>query len=220
MPLGLLGEEAKYVIEAGKLNSDSVIKIDGKLNENVWQRIKPVSGFERVMTPGKVECQTKIKILYSSKALYLGIEMVEPLIDKLAGKGGVIWADDRIEFPLMVDKDAGEYFLFAVNCEGKKEEGCFGSAEYDDAVKDFKVPWQAAVYKGSGSWFIEVKIPFSSLKTVPEPGTIWYINFCRQRSPGDLKPVFSALNPKFNGFHYSGCKLVFKPEKTTKGKLK
>jgi hypothetical protein len=200
----------QYAITASKTTSPENIKIDGQLKEKAWRSALPISGFKKVFAKGKVECQTSIRMFYSDKALYIGIELLEPECSKLAGKGGVIWADDRIEFPLVVDKDAGEYYLFAVNCDGKKEEGCFGSAEYDDEIKDFNVPWEAAVFKDKDRWFVEIRIPFSSLKSKAENGTVWQINFCRQRSPGNLKPVFSAWNPKYNGFHYSGCKIKFK----------
>jgi Carbohydrate family 9 binding domain-like len=185
------------------------IKLDGKLDESAWKNAKSISGFEGVMGTKKVSVQTSVKALYGPNALYLGVEMTEPKTSELAPKGGVIWADDRIEFPLSVNSDDPAYFLFAVNCAGKKEEGYFGG-DYSDEIAEFNKPWQAAVYKSKKSWFVEIRIPYKTLGGKPVKGKFWKINFCRQRSPGKSKTEYSAWIKKFGGFHYTGGKLQFK----------
>ena len=185
------------------------IKIDGKLSEAAWQTAKPVSGFKGVLGTKKISEQTVVKALYGPKALYLGIEMKEPKLAELAPKGGVIWGDDRIEFPLSVKADDPAYFLFAVNCAGKKEEGCFGG-DYSDEIAEYNKPWEAAVSKDAKGWFVEIRIPYKSLNAKPVKGKSWKINFCRQRSPGKTKVRYSAWITKFGGFHYAGGILKFK----------
>ena len=185
------------------------LKIDGRLDEKAWIKAEAVSGFEGVVGTKKVSVQTSVKVLYGADALYLGIEMIEPETSALAPKGGVIWGDDRIEFPLAVDSDDAAYFLFAVNCAGKKEEAYFGG-DYNDEIADFKKPWRAAVHKGEKSWFVEIRIPYKTLEAKPVKGKFWKINFCRQRSPGKTKVEYSAWIKKFGGFHYAGGKLIFK----------
>ncbi len=185
------------------------IRIDGKLDEKAWLKTEAISGFAGVVGTKKVSVQTSVKVLYGADALYLGVEMTEPKTSQLAPKGGVIWADDRIEFPLAVDPDDAAYFLFAVSCSGKKEEAYFGG-DYNDEIADFKKPWQAAVYKGAKNWFVEIRIPYKTLEVKPAKGKFWKINFCRQRSPGKAKVEYSAWIKKFGGFHYAGGKLIFK----------
>ena len=185
------------------------IKVDGKLDEAAWQKAKSISDFEGTMGTKKVSVQTSIKALYGPKKLYLGVKMSEPKTSELAPKGGVIWADDRIEFPLSVNPEDAAYFLFAVNCAGKKEEGYFGG-DYSDEIAEFNKPWQASIYKGEKSWFVEIAIPYKSLGAKPEKGKVWKINFCRQRSPGKTKVEYSAWIKKFGGFHYAGGNLKFK----------
>ena len=90
-----------------------------------------------------------------------------------------------------------------------KEEACFGS-DYNDEIADFNKPWEAAVYKGDKSWFVEIKIPYKTLNARPVKGKSWKINFCRQRSPGKAKAEYSAWIKKFGGFHYAGGELKFK----------
>ena len=185
------------------------IKIDGKLSESAWRKAKAISGFKGVVGTKKVSAQTTVKVLYGTDALYTGVTMTEPETSKLAPKGGVIWGDDRIEFPLSVDPDDAAYFLFAVNCAGKKEEGYFGG-DYNDEIAEFNKPWQAAVHKGAQSWTVEIKIPYKTLGAKPGKGKFWKINFCRQRSPGKTKMEYSAWIKKFGGFHYAGGELKFK----------
>lgn len=185
------------------------IKIDGKLDEGAWIKAKAINGFEGVMGTKKISEQTSVKVLYGKDALYLGVKMTEPKTSELAPKGGVIWADDRIEFPLSVDPDDAAYFLFAVNCAGKKEEAYFGG-DYNDEIADFNKPWKVAVYKGVKSWFVEIRIPYKTLGARPVKGKFWKINFCRQRSPGKTKIKYSAWIKKFGGFHYAGGELRFK----------
>lgn len=205
----LKGEEIKGC-EGSAFPAQGKIAIDGKLNERDWKKAKPISDFKGVMGAQKVEAGTEVRILYGKDSLYIGVELEEPLMEKLKAKGGSIWGDDRIEFPISVSIDSPEYFLFGVNCEGKKEEGCFGNADYDDPIKEFNRPWQAAVSKGKDRWFIEIEIPYKTLGRVPQKGTCWKMNFCRQRSPKGMKTVYSCWVPKFGGFHYAGGNINFK----------
>lgn len=201
-------EEKK--IEYAVKQTTGIIKIDGILDEEDWKNTPVITGFERVLGAGEVNEQSYVKILYGKEDLYIGIEFKEPLISALKEKGGGrIWGDDRIEIPLAVNPELNEYYLFAVNCEGRKEEGYYGSNEYDNPIEDWNPPWEAKTMKGKDSWYIEIKIPYSTLKAIPRKGDIWMINFCRQRNPGAILPVYSAWDKKFNGFHYAGGKLLF-----------
>ncbi len=186
------------------------ISIDGNLTEKCWQQAVPATDFEGVMNTKDIEQQTLVRVLYDNESLYVGAELKEPLVKELGSNGSVIWADDRLEIILAPDPQKAVYFLFAINCEGATEEGCFGSAEFNDAVGEYNASWSATVSKGENSWFLEARIPYAALELEGlDLADSWRVNFCRQRSPGTASPKYSAWVPKFGGFHYAGGDLHF-----------
>lgn len=79
--------EAEETIEA--------IKIDGKLNETTWQKVKPSPRFIQVdpYQGAAPNFDTKIKVLYNEKYLYVGVTCLDSL-----GKAAIRATDFKRDF--------------------------------------------------------------------------------------------------------------------------
>ena len=190
--------------------TDNVLQIDGRLDERCWKTAIEAGKFTRVLASTKeLPCQTTVKVLYGRNALYIGV-----IAQTTKGFKAAImdnpWRGERVEITLKPDIEGVAFFLFTVSATGKiRKEGCFGNPDYSDPLS-FRCQWDSPVHMGDSFWSTEIRIPYESLnvENIPTKGTRWKCNFCRGN--GNSSEIYSALNPKFTGFNYAGCNLIFK----------
>lgn len=190
-------------------HTPSAPRIDGRPDDAAWVHAATVTDFRRVLGTGTVAAQTHIRMVRTDQALCILAEMDEPRTEDVKPHS-VIWSSDRIEIVLDASPDDAAYCVFAVDSTGRREEGWFGSPDYEDAIEDWSPNWTAATWATNDHWYVEIRLPFSMLEAKPKAGDTWKVNFCRQRSPGGMPPVFSAWDSRFGGFHFAGSQLVFK----------
>src|SRR5689334_16485707 len=156
---------------------DAAVRIDGRLDEAVWQRAAVLTGFSQY-TPvdsRPAPDSTEVRVWYSREAIYFGIRAFEP-------HGGVsatladrdrISTDDNVEIHLDTFDERNRAFVFIVNPLGvqadgtKNEIGGFipGSnvmPGQDDLSADFI--WQSRGRVTDRGYEVEVRIPFSSIR--------------------------------------------------------
>lgn len=201
-----LAAQEVYQIAAEPVKEGQIL-IDGQFTEAAWEKAIPVENFTGVMGAVQIN-KTSARFLYDEKGLFIGFTAEVPANFQI--KEGIgMFAGERIEFILKPFPDEMTYFLFTVNANGDRDEGCFGSPDYSEALA-FQGQWQSQVRVKKGSWQAEVFIPYSTLETEAPSSqkTVWKTNICRGEGlpNGDR---YSAWNPKFSGFHYAGCTIVF-----------
>ncbi|TWR24156.1 hypothetical protein FPZ42_16850 [Mucilaginibacter achroorhodeus] len=177
----------------------TVPKIDGNINDLVWQQAAWTDEFvdiEGDLKP-KPNLSTKMKMLWGDSCLYLAVKMQEPhLWANLTGHDQVIFQDNDFEIFIDPDNDARNYFEIEINQRNKIFD-LFLPKPYRDKG-DALISWDAngmqnAVQlqgtlnnpndKDTG-WTAEFKIPFSNIKMgfgngTPAEGTLWRVNFSR-----------------------------------------
>lgn len=168
--------------------------LDGVLGDPVWQNGAEMSGFTNVYDASKPVQQTRVRALYDSKYLYLGIKCDEDSMKTLVSKGrgydSGVWNDDDVEI-----------YLDATNA---RHTFCHLSRNPHGAYVDVQTlpggasdGWDFHGITKTGSatnwWSIEIAIPFSDLGVTPTPGMVWGINVCRSRRAGAQE--FSAWSP-------------------------
>jgi photosystem II stability/assembly factor-like uncharacterized protein len=159
------------------LTASSRPKLDGKLNDPVWQRAKGVT----LQSPRKDDAEWPAVVVttFDKEFLYIGASCRKP-------KGAVYEADtqprkhdadltahDRVEICLDIDRDYGSYWKLAVDSRGFTAESCFGDAT-----------WNPTWYVASGSdaqfWTFEVAIPLAELSPkAPQVRDVWSIGIQR-----------------------------------------
>ncbi len=184
---------------------DSVPVIDGKLDDEAWKHVEEVSDFKQVSwAPGEevplTLHPTMYKFGYRGEFLYLGIACNHadvPLYPhENVGKrdGSIFFNSDTVEVFLGPDPAGGGYVHLAVdhtNTMFDERRPTPGSSWNGD--------WESAVTKADGVWYLEMRIPFSTLETpVPQPGDRWRANVCRSFGQnGEL----SCWAPIYGSFH-------------------
>ena len=180
--------------------SNSVIKIDGKIDYKEWSQIAWTDDFmdiegEKMPIP---KFRTRIKMQWDSLYFYLAAELEEPHIcATLIKNESVIFHDNDFEIFIDPDGDALNYAEFEINALGThwdllmdKPYSKFGNANTKWNIDGLK---KAVYIDGTinnpsdidKKWTVEIAIPWSSLKNKPiqanKPidGEVWRMNFSR-----------------------------------------
>ena len=145
------------------------IRIDGIIDESVWQQIAPFDRL-RVLNPDTLEPgqhETQTRIFYDDNGIYIAALMKQPpetLVERLSARDEDI---NRDGFSVMLDTSGqGLYgYIFGINLGGTKQDGKLApesvmSYEWDGA-------WQGKTQPLSNGWSAELFIPWSIL-AMPE----------------------------------------------------
>lgn len=183
-------------------------QLDGKLDEDIWKSIAPVSGFERNFPDdlGLANYQTEVRMFYDGINIYLGAMLHRNPSEKYA------ISTLQIDFPFY-ENDAFGLILdpfgdltngvgFYVNAGGAWRDEQIYAGAFVDATIDYK--WQAEVFRANDFWSLEMVIPFRSIRY--REGTDWNVNFVRnevganERSAWGRTPInFLLGNLAFSG---------------------
>jgi hypothetical protein len=150
-----------------------VIKIDGFVNETVWQSVPVISDFVVIepdtLVPG--EHLTQMRIAYSTRGLYVSAVMQQPvdtLVRRLSGRDV---RDNRDSLSVTLDTSGeGRYgFWFGVN---------LGDALMDGTVlpertfsSDWDGPWVGRSQALADGWSVEMFIPWGVV-SMPASGEV------------------------------------------------
>jgi hypothetical protein len=165
---------------------ESVITIDGKLDEDVWSRAAILNGFSLYQpADGRAAPDsTEVRVWYSSDAIYFGIRAFAErgtVAATLADRDR-IGSDDNVEIHLDTFHERNRAFVFIVNplgiqADGTKSEGGgfipgsnVGPGQ-NDLSADFI--WQSRGRLTESGYEVEVRIPFNSLRFPASPSQAW-----------------------------------------------
>ena len=184
--------------------TESVIDIDGIMNEKEWQMAAWTKSF--VDIEGKLKpnpfLDTRVKMMWDDKYFYFFAKMEEPHIwAKLTQRDAVIFYDDDFEIFIDPDGDSHNYYEFEVNAFNTLWELILlrpYRADRDPKVLDnWNIPdIQSAVHiEGTINdpsdtdqfWSVEMAIPWTALmelaplrkNKIPISGDQWRVNFSR-----------------------------------------
>ncbi|WP_457618812.1 DUF5916 domain-containing protein [Lutibacter sp.] len=159
------------------------ITLDGKLNEFVWNQKNCVSNFiQREPNFEKPATEkTKVSISYNSSTLYIALWCYQNSSTKIVAKS--LQRDFNFEgednFKIVInpfnDKRTG--YEFIVNPFGARADLLITSS--DNTSSDWNGVWDAAATITNEGWFVEIQIPFNTLKFKNNKEQIWGINFER-----------------------------------------
>ena len=150
--------------------------IDGKLDDDLWQRAPPASDFRVLGRTSGSKQPTQAWLAYDAQNLYVAFECQETGKKQLNTAAKKIWNQDAIDLALDVDGDRHDFHQIIVNCRND-------SAQFDQntggAKRDWGIRTAAAAY--DGGWAVEISIPFSDIHATPTAGSKWTGNFVRYR---------------------------------------
>jgi len=173
------------------------VRIDGTLDEAVWQRAARLIGFTqyRPVDGRPAEDSTEVLAWYAPDAMYFGIRAYEAhgsVVRATLADRDNIGADDNVQILLDTFNDRRRALLFAVNPLGAQEdgvrsEGLAGAAGGQnagfrfDGVIDLNPDY---VYQSAGhvtpwGYEVEIRIPFKSLRYQSGETQDWGVQFVR-----------------------------------------
>lgn len=158
------------------LRAPEPLKLDGLLDEPVWQEAPAGSGFiQREPNPGQPASEeTEIRVVFTDDALYIGIRALSSdpgaVVAEEMQRDGALFRDDSVLVLLDTFNDNRNAYFFEVN-----PNGAFTDALVTDEGRDFNVQWDA-VWRAVGrrtaeGWSAEMEIPFATLRFDPNQDT-------------------------------------------------
>ena len=147
-------------------------RIDGALDDEVWQRAEVITDFVQSQpNPGRLATErTEVRILYDDDALYISAMNYDSDVN-----GYVVQSLER-DFPSLSTRDADIFgftldtfldrrnsFIFLINPFGAYRDG----QTFDDSRSEdfgFDVPAEVKTAFHDDGWSVEVRIPWSGLR--------------------------------------------------------
>ncbi len=179
------------------LNQESP-SIDGLLDDPAWNIVEWTGDYIENQpdenTPPSV--QTKFKIIYDQKYLYIGVRCYDPEPDKiekrLSRRDG--FSGDWVEFNIDSYHDFRTAFSFTVTAAGVKGDE-FISNNGNNWDSSWNPIWYTKTNIDGEGWTAELKIPLSQLKFGRDKNQVWGLQSTRrffreeERSLWQRKPV-------------------------------
>ncbi len=174
VPTSLFGQESVNSITVKHITED--IKLDGVLDEAVWETAETIGDFWQFFPSDSVmaQNQTVTRILYDDHTLYVGIRATVPsdnytvssLRRDFSGRG-----NDNVTLMFDTFSDGSNAYLFGTTPYGVQRESLISNGGSGfNASWDNK--WQVESTMFDDHYVLEFAIPFSSMK-FPEGETKW-----------------------------------------------
>jgi hypothetical protein len=168
----------------GAVRIEERISIDGRLDDPVWQTAAFQGDFlQREPIEGVPASErTEVAVLYDKKYLYFGIKCFDKEPDKIIARemrrDALVDDDDYFEMILDTyhDKRSGYYFI--TNAHGSKREAVLAN-EGRDYNPAWNGVWKCKARITEQGWFLEIAIPWKTLRFTEKDLSVWGINFAR-----------------------------------------
>jgi len=161
------------------------IKIDGFLDEQVWQNGNSIENFvQRDPVEGaKPTEKTEVRVAYDDEALYVGARLYDSSPDSIEARLGRKDADIRSDlFGIFIDPyyDRRSGYYFGLSAGGTLLDGVLMNDDWDDSSWDGV--WEGEARIDDQGWIVEMRIPFSQLRFKEKDKYVWGVNFRRDIS--------------------------------------
>ncbi|APR88160.1 hypothetical protein A7982_13509 [Minicystis rosea] len=160
--------------------TDRAPKLDGRLDDAVWQKAVPSDAFTQKMPvddtpPGD---RTVVRVLYDDDNVYVGIDCPQTVdvVARLTRRDRPI-ESDAVTVVLDTRSDGKSAFEFSVNAAGVLSDGLhFNDTEFNP---DWDEIWEAEVARTPAGWSAELRIPLRALRFPTRPVQSWGLQIKR-----------------------------------------
>src|SRR6266481_5505395 len=168
---------------------DHAPKLDGTLNDPLWQEAEAVHDFrQREPHEGETPTEkTEVRILYTRHAVYFGIHCFdsEPfrIVATELRRDVTQDLDDHFEILIDSSHDRRDAYVFQINPLGTQIDGLIVEEQGNNNSGDFDSGWDGVWISEArvtpDGWTAAVEIPFSTLNFTKSKDVIWGLNFKR-----------------------------------------
>ncbi len=182
--------------QAVATRTQSPPKIDGKLDDAVWQQARPIG---ELIQSNPLEGQpaseaTEVRFLYDSEHLYISMRFFDSRPDEIITssreRDANLDEDDRFEMILDTFHDKRSAFWFQMNAGGSKSDALLTPGSFN---KPWDGIWEGRSSIDSEGWSCELSIPFKTLSFDPSKSA-WGFNI--SRFLGRQREVSQWANPR------------------------
>lgn len=179
------GSEQQLRAEIPRVEQEVDVRIDGELDEEVWERAAVLTGFTQFDPAEGMPAseRTETLVFYTPDALYLGIRAHSSnpaaIRATLADRDRIL-RDDHVQILLDTFDDQRRAYAFYVNPLGIQQDGIFSDGvgrRGADFSPDFVFESRGRV--SENGYTVEIRIPLKSLKFPGSASQSWGINIIR-----------------------------------------
>ena len=174
------------------------LRIDGRLDETVYETLIPASDFTQLEPYPDVPAteKTDVWVLFDNEHVYVGLRCWETQPERLVANDMRrdspmnYTANDSIGVGFDTFGEGRSGVIFTVNpVEGRNDGQTTDERQYNG---DWNPVWDTAVELFEGGWTVEIAIPFKSLRYRPGRSQVWGFNASRNNR---AKSEWSYLSP-------------------------
>jgi len=161
------------------------IRIDGSLDDEVWQKAAPITDFvQKEPTEGAPPTDPMdVRIAYDDDAVYVGARMFskDGRIQAPLGRRDSVGQVEHILVAFDTFLDRRTASVFGVTAAGVRFDRYHASDNEDTFDAGFDPVWRAEARVSGDRWTAEFRIPFSQLRFNPRTDQTWGLNLSRIR---------------------------------------
>lgn len=169
-------------LKANALGSET-IKVDGRLDEAIYSRIAPASGFiQQEPSEGALATeQTEAWIFFDDKNIYVSARCLDShpermVMNELRRDHFNLFDNENFGVAIDTFHDKRNGYMFYTTPLGGLYDGLI--TDESNMNRDWNTVFEAKAATDARGWTVEFVIPFKSLRYAP--GTPWGINFRRR----------------------------------------
>lgn len=210
---------AQVAPEATAARTTTPPVLDGRLDEPSWRLAGPLSGLvQREPSEGRsVSERTEVRILYDDEALYVGAWLHDasgfPPVPGQSLRDAPLTDADAFQLILDPFLDRQNGFVFGttpagieydaqVTGEGGNTGGGGGGRQQSGTGGGFNLNWdgnwQVATSRDAAGWYVEMRIPFATLRYRRGGRQAWGLNIERRIRRRNEQAVWAPLPRQFD----------------------
>ncbi len=214
-------------------DAKSGIKLDGKLDEAVWQTAQPTALFVNTMTGGEAEFRVVAKTAWDKDHLYVAFDVADDFLKStFTQHDDHLWEQDCVEIMIDPDGDEKNYFELQVSPQGvafdthydtRRNPKPFGNVNFDSGLKaGVDVRGKVNDDTADQGYTAEIAIPWAAFSfgepkhSAPQAGDSWRLNFYVMDAREKGMRVAGWSPPLVGDFHVPNRfgKVVFEADPT------
>jgi hypothetical protein len=178
--------------------------IDGRIDDPAWEQVPWAGGDFRQVNPDKgkpASVQTKFKVLYDAKNLYVAFRCYDPepdkIVKRMSRRDG--FDGDWVEINIDSYYDKRTAFSFTTSVSGVKGDE-YVSNNGDDWDAGWDPIWWTKTSIDEEGWVAEIRIPLSQLRFTDKPELTWGIQVTRLFFRNQERSQWKYIPPDAPGF--------------------
>src|SRR5688500_14466732 len=197
-PLTVMTREGNGTTTVRAVRLDAPLRIDGALDEDLYRRIAPMTGFIPIEPDdGAVaSAHTDLWLAFDIDNVYVSFRVWDTQMDRLVATemrrdNGILWSgNDNVVFVFDTFNDRRSALSFTVNALGGRADGqVINEKQFNP---DWNPVWDLKTGRFEGGWTVEGALPFKSMRYQPGTTQTWGFNAMRvKRSKNEI----SMLSP-------------------------